>query len=185
MREIVVAITGASGVIYGVRLLQALRDAGQPTALILSGYAAQLLETETDYTPQQVQAWATAVYDENDFSAPVASGSHPFHGMAVCPCSMKTLGSIANGIASNLVIRAAEVCLKEGRPLVLVPRETPLSTIHIENLLRAARAGARIAPASPGFYTRPRTIDQLVDGVVARVLDLLSVEHAVGHRGGT
>ena len=184
MREIVVAITGASGVIYGVRLLQALRDAGQSTALILSGYAAQLLETETDYTPQQVQAWANAVYDENDFSAPIASGSHPFHGMAVCPCSMKTLSAMANGYADNLISRAAENCLKMNWPLVVVPRDTPLSLPSIENMRKLKEAGAIILPPNLSFYNNPKTIDDAVSFIVGKTMDCFGLSHRLYKKWG-
>jgi len=182
--EIVVAVTGASGVLYGIRLLEALDGAGQPTALILTRPGRKILELETDYTVRQLEKLAGSVYAEDDFTAPFASGSHIFNSMVICPCSMKTLGAIACGMASNLVVRAAEVCLKEGRPLLLVPRETPLSTIHLKNMLAASRAGARIVPASPSFYNRPQSVDELVDCVVDRLLDMLDVEHNTDRRWG-
>ena len=182
--EIVVAITGASGAIYGVRTLEALHAAEQTTTLIITSQAKKILELETDYSPARLEELADHVYDEYDFTAPVASGSHKFKGMIICPCSMKTLGSIAAGIASNLVVRTADVCLKEGRPLLLVPRETPLSTIHLENMLKIDHAGGRIIPACPGFYNKPTDIDELVDGIVNRVLDLLGVKYEHGRRWG-
>ena len=124
------------------------------------------------------------VHSRDDWMAPMASGSNPGDAMAICPCTMGTLGAVANGMADNLIERAADVMLKERRPLVLVPRETPLSAIHLENMLKLARAGAVILPPAPGFYTRPRTIDDVVDFVVARVLDHLGVPHALVPRWG-
>jgi 4-hydroxy-3-polyprenylbenzoate decarboxylase len=124
------------------------------------------------------------VFGREDWMAPVASGSNPADAMAVCPCSMGTLGAIANGLADNLIERAADVMLKERRPLVLVPRETPLSTIHLDNMLKLAQAGAVILPPAPGFYDGPQSVDDLVDFVVARVLDQLRVAHALGPRWG-
>jgi 4-hydroxy-3-polyprenylbenzoate decarboxylase len=190
---VVVAITGASGAPYAVRLLQVLAAASHPTWLIVSSHGWRLLETESgiaslDALREAVGAtnwdpWVS-VFDDRDRGARPASGSARSAGMVICPCSMGTLASIAAGTSRSLVERAADVALKERRRLILVPRETPLSAIHLENMLRVTRAGATVMPAAPGFYLRPRDVDALVDFVVARVLDHLGVEHAVGHRWG-
>lgn len=190
---IVVAITGASGAPYAVRLLEALAASGREVWLIVSSHGWRLLDTESGVASLGglrdrvgTAAWDTrvTVFDDNDRGARPASGSARSAGMVVCPCSMGTVAAIAAGTSRSLVERAADVALKERRPLVLVPRETPLSAIHLENLLRVTRAGAVVLPASPGFYHRPATVAELVDFVVARVLDHLGVEHAVGRRWG-
>ncbi|HEX5869761.1 MAG TPA: flavin prenyltransferase UbiX [Longimicrobium sp.] len=181
-------ITGASGAPYAVRLLRALNDSGTPVRLIVSGYGLRLLAEETGIDGVDALRAATGdwsrleLYDSLDRGATPASGSAPSAGMVVCPCSMGTLASIAAGTSRNLVERAADVALKERRPLILVPRETPLSLIHLENMTRLTRAGATIMPAAPGFYHRPQSIDDMVDFVVARILDHLGVDHAVGAR---
>lgn len=181
-------ITGASGAPYAVRLLRALNETATPTRLIVSGYGLRLLAEETGIDGIEALRAATGdwsrveLYDSLDRGATPASGSAPSRGMVICPCSMGTLASIAGGMSRSLVERAADVALKERRPLILVPRETPLSLVHLENMTRLTRAGATILPAAPGFYHRPRSIDDLVDFVVARVLDHLGVEHAVGKR---
>jgi 4-hydroxy-3-polyprenylbenzoate decarboxylase len=181
-------ITGASGAPYAVRLLQALNDGGTPVRLIVSGYGLRLLAEESgidgiDALRAATGDWSRVeLYDSLDRGATPASGSAPSAGMVVCPCSMGTLASIAAGTSRNLVERAADVALKERRPLILVPRETPLSLIHLENMTRLTRAGATIMPAAPGFYHRPQSIDDMVDFVVARILDHLGVEHRLGKR---
>jgi len=181
-------ITGASGAPYAVRLLRAFCETGTAVRLIVSGYGLRLLAEESgidgiDGLRAATGDWSgVELYDALDRGATPASGSAPSRGMVVCPCSMGTLASIAAGTSRNLVERAADVALKERRPLVLVPRETPLSLIHLENMTRLTRAGATILPAAPGFYHRPQTIDDLVDFVVARILDHLDVEHAIGRR---
>lgn len=185
---VTLAITGASGAPYGVRLLQALNDARVPVRLVISETGWRLLAEEMDiHGEAELRArtgdWSLVTpYRDDDRGATPASGSAPSRGMAICPCSMGTLASIAQGTTRSLIERAADVALKERRPLVLVPRETPYSAIHLENMLRLTRAGAVVLPASPGFYHRPRTIDDLVDFVVARVLAHLGVEHAFGPR---
>jgi len=190
---IVMAITGASGAPYAVRLLEALVQARQRVQLIVSDHGLRLLRTETDINTIDAlrarigaAAWDASVtlFDDNDRGAAPASGSARNRGMVICPCSMGTISAISQGTSRSLVERAADVALKERRTLVLVPRETPYSAIHLENMLRLTRAGAVVLPASPGFYHRPATIDELVDFVVARVLDHLGVEHAIGRRWG-
>lgn len=181
-------ITGASGAPYAVRLLRALNESGTPVRLIVSGYGLRLLKEESgiegaDGLRAATGDWSRVeFYDALDRGATPASGSAPSRGMVVCPCSMGTLASIAAGTSRNLVERSADVALKERRPLILVPRETPLSLVHLENMTRLTRAGATIMPAAPGFYHRPRSIDDLVDFVVARILDHLEIEHTVGTR---
>jgi 4-hydroxy-3-polyprenylbenzoate decarboxylase len=188
---IVVAITGASGAPYAVRLLRALADAARPVALIVSSHGWRLLETEIgirsiDGLRQAVgsDAWdrVVVVHDDADRGAAPASGSALTAGMVVCPCSMGTLSAISVGASRSLIERAADVALKERRRLVLVPRETPLSAIHLQNMLRLTRAGAVILPAAPGFYHRPRGIDDLVDFIVARILDQLGVPQTLVRR---
>jgi 4-hydroxy-3-polyprenylbenzoate decarboxylase len=190
---LVLAVTGASGAPYAVRLLRALVASGHPVWLVISGYGFRLLDTESGIASLEQlrasvghEAWdaLVTVYDDRDRGARPASGSARTAGMVICPCSMGTLAAVSLGSSRSLVERAADVTLKERRRLVLVPRETPLSLVHLENMLRATRAGAIVLPASPGFYHRPSTVDELVDFVVARVLDLLGVEHAVGRRWG-
>src|SRR4051812_20450914 len=190
---IVMAITGASGAPYAVRLLEALVQGQQRVQLIVSDHGLRLLRTETDVGTVEAlrarvgtAAWDACVtlFDDNDRGAAPASGSARNRGMVICPCSMGTISAISQGTSRSLVERAADVALKERRTLVVVPRETPYSTIHLENMLRLTRAGAMVLPASPGFYHRPSSIDELVDFVVARVLDHLGVEHTIGRRWG-
>lgn len=175
--RLVVAITGASGVIYGIRLLQALQELKIETHLILTAWGARTVEIETDETVDDVRSLATKVYEDSDMAAAISSGSFRVDGMAIVPCSMKTLASIANGFDDSLVSRAAGVCIKEQRKLVLVPRETPLSKIHLENMAKIAGVGAVILPAMPGFYHRPGNVDDLIDHVVGKVLDQFGIDH--------
>jgi len=193
-RPIVVAITGASGAPYAVRLLEALVAAQRAVQLIVSSHGLRLLRTEVDIDSVEAlrthvggAAWDRSVtcFDDNDRGAAPASGSALNDGMVICPCSMGTLSAIAVGASRSLVERAADVALKERRRLILVPREAPLSAIHLENMLRVTRAGAVVMPASPGFYHRPRGVNDLVDFVVARVLDHLGVAHDLVARWGT
>ena len=190
---IVMAVTGASGAPYAVRLVEALVGARQPVQLIVSDHGLRLLRTETDIASVDAlrahvgaSAWdeRVTVFDDGDRGAAPASGSARNRGMVICPCSMGTVSAISQGTSRSLVERAADVALKERRTLVLVPRETPYSAIHLENMLRLTRAGAVVLPASPGFYHRPAEIGELVDFVVARVLDHLGVPHAIGRRWG-
>jgi flavin prenyltransferase len=188
---IVMGITGASGAPYAVRLLEQLVAAHRPVSLIVSKYGLRLLETETgieslDALRKAVgkDSWDSCVetFSNDDRGAPPASGSALTAGMIVCPCSMGTLSAISVGASRSLIERAADVTLKERRRLVLVPRETPLSAIHLGNMLRLTRAGAVVMPASPGFYHRPKQISDLVDFVVARMLDHLGVEQKLVKR---
>jgi flavin prenyltransferase len=185
-RPVVLAITGASGASYGVRLLEALNGSGTPVSLIVSATGWRLLAEELDIADadalrQRTGDWSrVTVYSDRDRGATPASGSAPSRGMVLCPCSMGTLASIAQGTTRSLIERAADVVLKERRPLILVPRETPYSTIHLENMLRLSRAGAVVLPASPGFYHRPQRVEELIDFVVARVLTHLGVSHHLG-----
>jgi 4-hydroxy-3-polyprenylbenzoate decarboxylase len=191
-RPVVAAITGASGAPYAVRLLECLVSARRPVQLIVSSHGLRLLDTEMGIASiaalrERVGAgWSRFVteFDDADRGAAPASGSALHAGMVVCPCSMGTLSAIAQGSSRSLVERAADVTLKERRPLILVPRETPLSAIHLENMLRVTHAGAIVMPATPGFYHRPQTVDDLVNFVVARVLDHLGVEHRLVARWG-
>jgi len=183
-KRIIVAMTGASGAILGVRLLETLRDGGVETHLILSAWAERTLELETDYTPEQVRKLASVWYPADDMAARISSGSYPVDGMVVTPCSMKTLAAIASGFSYNLIARCADVALKEGRRLVLVPRETPLSAIHLENMLKLSRLGVTILPPSIGFYTRPETLEDAVNHLTGKTLDLLGVEHHLFPRWG-
>jgi len=179
---ITLGITGASGAPYAVRLLLALNDARIPIRLIISGYGLRLLDEEAgieglDGLRAVTGDWSRVqLYESGDRGATPASGSAPSRGMVICPCSMGTLASIAAGTSRNLIERAADVVLKERRKLILVPRETPLSAIHLENMLRLTNAGATILPASPGFYHRPTQVADLIDFVVFRILDHLGVE---------
>ena len=193
-RPIVMAVTGASGAPYAVRLLQMLVERQQPVSLIVSDHGMRLLDTEMGISSIEAlrdrvgaAAWDSfvRVYDDRDRGAGPASGSALTAGMVICPCSMGTLSAIAVGASRSLVERAADVALKERRRLVLVPRETPYSAVHLENMLSLTRAGAVVMPASPGFYHRPRRVEDLVDFIVARVLDHLGVEHALVPRWGS
>jgi flavin prenyltransferase len=177
-RRIVVGLTGGSGVIYGIRLLEVLRKKeGIETHLIVSPAAAITIKAETEFSTTYIEKLATKTYRFGDISAPMASGSFRFDSMVIVPCSMHTLGAIASGISDNLLIRAAEVTLKERHRLILVPRETPLTLIHLQNLVRAAEAGAIILPAMPAFYERPKSLSDIVDHLVGKILDLLEIEH--------
>ncbi len=180
--EIVVGISGASGVQYGIRLLQVLREKGCITHLVITDSAARIIEVETDYKLREVEDVADHVYQPRDFAAPIASGSHLFDAMAIIPCSMGTLSAIACGSSDTLITRTADVCLKERRRLIMVPRETPLSLVQIRNMAAATEAGAIILPASPAFYSRPESLADLVDVLVGRVLDLMGVENDLYRR---
>jgi flavin prenyltransferase len=184
MARIIVGISGASGIIYGIRLLEALKEIGVETHLIMSEWAGRILALETDYDPAYVTGLAAARYDNRDLAAPVSSGSFMTAGMVIAPCSMKTLAGIAGGYSQTLLERAADVTIKEGRKLVLMPRETPLSPIHLENMLKLARIGVAIAPSMPAFYIKPHSILELVDHQVGKIVDRLGFEHRLFRRWG-
>jgi 4-hydroxy-3-polyprenylbenzoate decarboxylase len=198
LRHVALAITGASGAVYGLRLLDELLGAGIRVSLVVSSAGRLVLAEEQglDLPADPAEQGRLlrqrtgagddrlACYGENDFFAPMASGSNPPDAMVVCPCTMGTVGRIAAGLSGNLLERAADVMIKENRPLLLVPRETPLSAIHLENLLKLARLGVRIVPPMPGFYGAPQTVDDLVNFVVGKVLDQLGVEHSLFTRWG-
>jgi 4-hydroxy-3-polyprenylbenzoate decarboxylase len=195
---VTLALTGASGMPYGIRLLECLLASGARVYLLYSQAAQIVARQEMDLALPGRAREAEAFFSERfgaaagqlrafgreEWFAPVASGSNPADAMVVCPCTMGTLAAVAQGLADNLIQRAADVMLKERRPLILVPRETPLSAIHLENMLRLARAGAVVLPANPGFYHRPASVEAIVDFVVARVLDQLRIAHQLMQRWG-
>jgi 4-hydroxy-3-polyprenylbenzoate decarboxylase len=183
-RRLIVALTGASGTIFGVRLLQMLRGTGIETHLVMSKWAVRTLLHETPYSPEQVQALADVVHPLADQGASISSGSFVTMGMVVVPCSARTLAAIAHGIGDNLIHRAADVVLKERRKLVLAVRESPFSEIHLENMLKLSRMGAVICPPLPAFYTRPQSIDEMVDHSVSRILDQLGIHVDVNRWSG-
>ncbi len=186
---VILALTGASGALYGVRLLDVLARNKIPTELIISSHGWRLLETEAGITDDAgLKArtggdWSSVtVHSDDDRGAGPASGSHRTRGMVICPCSMGTVAAIAAGTSRSLIERAADVTLKERRKLILVPRETPLSLIHLRNLVSVTEAGAVVIPAAPGFYHRPTSIDQLIDFIVQRILDQLDIDVALTPR---
>ncbi|MBD3159031.1 MAG: UbiX family flavin prenyltransferase [Candidatus Lokiarchaeota archaeon] len=176
MKRILLCITGASGAIYGVRLLRKLKKMGHEVHLILSSWGTETLEHEMGMKRSELEKEADKSYDETDMAAGPASGSFPLDAMAVVPCSMKTLAGIANGYAENLILRAADCSLKEERPLVLVPREAPYNLVHVENMRKVLRAGSSVLPASPAFWHKPESIESLVDSIVDRVLVHIGIE---------
>ena len=180
--RLVIGISGASGVIYGIRALEVLKELGVETHLVVTAAAKETIALETDRRVAEVEKLAMRSYRVQDSAALISSGSFKTDGMVVIPCSMKTLGGIASGFDENLLLRAASVTMKEKRPLVLVVRETPLTLIQIENMARAARSGAIILPAMPAFYHKPKSIDDIVDHVVGKVLDVLNVSHNLYRR---
>jgi len=191
-------MTGASGAPYALRLLQCLLQKKRPVYLLVSKAAQMVLKMETDLDiparPAEMQTWfgdyyqadsnLLTVFGKEEWTAPIASGSHTAQHMVICPCTTGTLAAVANGNSDNLIERAADVMLKEQRKLIMVLREMPLSVIHLENMLRLARAGATIMPANPGYYYQPESVQDLVDFVVARILDHLDVEHSLVKRWG-
>ena len=180
--RLIVAITGASGVVYGKRLLEILREKKVETYLIVSKAAENVIDHELKMTKRELEKLASHVYNVNDLSAPIVSGSFKADGMIVIPCSMKTLAGIAHGYSDNLILRAADVTLKEKRKLILVPRETPLSVVHLRNMLDLASQGVFILPAMPAYYHKPEKIEDLIDFVVGKALDLLEIEHELFKR---
>jgi 4-hydroxy-3-polyprenylbenzoate decarboxylase len=175
-RKMVVGISGASGVIYGITMLRALRAANVETHLVLSKAAEMTLAYETDLKPRDVRALADQSYAIGDVGAPCASGSFPCDGMVIAPCSMKTLGEIATGVTATLLSRAADVMLKERRRLVLMARETPLTTVHLRNMTTVSEMGGIVCPPVPAFYAKPKSLQDMVDHSVGRVLDLFGIE---------
>jgi flavin prenyltransferase len=177
--RIVIGFSGASGIIYGIRLLEILHSINIQTYLIISEWAKKNIEIETDKNLEYVKSLSSINYENFKLDASVSSGSFLHDGMVIVPCSMKSLSSIANGYDDTLISRAASVTLKESRKLILVPRETPLSRIHLENMIKLHDAGAIILPAMPGFYHRPSTIDEIVDHLVGKILDQLKIKHDI------
>lgn len=182
VKRLIVGITGATGAIFGVRLLEALKVAEVETHLVLSRWGQRTVEHETGLTFADLESRASVVHGSGNMAATISSGSFRTDGMVICPCSMRTVATIAHGNGENLVHRAADVILKERRRLVIVPRETPLSEIHLENLLKLARMGVGILPPMPAFYNKPATLDDMVDHIVARVLDQFDIDAALAKR---
>ena len=182
--KLIVGITGSTGVIYGIRMLEVLKELDIKTHLIMSEWGMKCIPMETDYTVEHVKSLATTVSDEKNMASSVSSGTHKVDGMIVAPCSMKTLSSIANGYDETLVARAAGVTIKESRKLVLMARETPLSAIHLENMLKLARLGVVILPPVTEFYTKPKSISDIVDHGVGKCLDQFDIEHNLYTRWG-
>lgn len=175
--KVVVGISGGSGAIYGVSLLKALKELGIETHLVVSTMGEYVTEHECGVSLEQLKRLATYYYDNKNFAAPIASGSFKVDKTIIVPCSMKTLSGIANGFSDSLLSRACDVAIKERRPLVLVPRETPLSPIHLENMLKLANMGITIFPPSPGFYNHPETIEDIVLNMTGRLLDMLGIDN--------
>lgn len=183
--RVIVGITGASGVVYGARLLEVLKDIHCEVYLIISNNAKLILREELGINWKTLASKADHYFEEDNIEAPIASGTFLTSGMVIAPCSTKTLAAIANGLSVNLIARAAECTLKEGRKLILVVRETPLSLIHIINMMKVTMAGGIILPACPAFYHRPKSVNDLVDYVVAKILDQLGIEHDLISRWNT
>ena len=183
--RLVVGISGASGVIYGLRTLEILHSMKIETHVVLSQWGERNIEIETDKTVEYVRSLSTALYRNDSLAAPISSGSFLHRGMIIVPCSMKTLASIANGYDETLISRAAGVTLKESRLLVVVPRETPLSRIHLQNMLKLAEAGAVILPAMPGFYHKPTSLQDMVDHLVGKIIDQFNIRNNLSRRWGS
>lgn len=174
--KLILGLSGASGAIYGVRLLEQLQKKGVETHLVVSEWGRYTLQEETSYTMEVLKDTASYFYETDDLAAPIASGTFKGDGMIIAPCSMKTLASIAYGFTDNLIARAADVTLKEGRKLVLMVRETPLNVVHLENMLKLARLGVVIMPPVPAFYAKPKDLQGMIDQTVGRVCDLFGLE---------
>ena len=183
--KIVIGMTGSTGVIYGVRILEVLKECGIETHLVITEWAKKCLSMETSYKINDVKNLATQYSDDSNLASGISSGTYKTDGMIVIPCSMKTLSGIANGYDETLVARAAGVTLKESRKLILVTRETPLTAINLENMLKLARLGVVILPPVPGFYTKPQSIEQIIDHTVGKCLDQFGIEHNLYKRWGT
>ena len=175
--KLIVAMTGASGVVYGKRLLEELSKNKVETHLVISEAAKKIIKLELQTSVDKIEALATHVHENNDWSSPIVSGSYRTDGMIIVPCSMKTLSGIAKGYAENVILRTADVMLKEKRKLILVPRETPLNTIHLKNMLELSEQGVMIVPAMPAFYHKPQSVDDMTDFIVGKILDLLDIEN--------
>lgn len=182
---LIIAITGGSGVIYGVKLIESLNSLNLETHLVISEWGEKTIKIETNIDIDYVKNLATRYYDNKNMAAPISSGSFKTKGMVIIPCSMKTLASIANGLDDSLISRAASVCIKESRKLVVVPRETPLSRIHLENMVKLSGLGVTILPAMPGFYSHPNTIDDLLSHIVGKVLDQFGIDNNMFRRWGS
>ena len=182
--KLIIGISGSTGVIYGIRMLEVLQKLDVQTHLVMSEWGMKCIPMETDHTVDYVKSLATTISDENNMASSVSSGTHKVNGMIVAPCSMKTLSSIANGYDATLVSRAAGVTIKESRKLVLMPRETPLSAIHLENMLKLSRLGVVILPPVTEFYTKPKSIDDIVNHGVGKCLDQFDIEHDLYVRWG-
>lgn len=180
--KVVVGISGGSGAIYAVSLLKALEELNIETHLVVSTMGEYVMEHECGITLDQLKEMATYFHDNKNLAAPIASGSFKVDAMIVVPCSMKTLSGVANGYTDGLLTRACDVMIKEGRKLIMVPREAPLSSIHLENMLKLSRMGIRIFPPSPGFYGHPETIEDLVLDITGRLLDSLGVDNSLANR---
>ena len=183
--KLVIGITGSTGVIYGIRLLEVLKKLDVETHLIMSEWAIKCISMETEFKLDYVKSLANTVSDEKNMASSISSGTHKVDGMIVAPCSMKTLSAIANGYDDTLVARAAGVTIKESRKLILMVRETPLSAIHLENMLKLSRLGVVILPPVTEFYTKPKTIDDIVNHGVGKCLDQFDLEHSLYPRWGT
>ncbi len=183
--KLVIGITGSTGVIYGIRILEVLKQCKIQTHLVITEWAKKCLAMETDYKLDQLKTLATEYSDDSNLASGISSGTYRHDGMIVIPCSMKTLSSIANGYDETLVARAAGVTLKESRKLVLVTRETPLTAINLENMLKLSRLGVVILPPVPGFYTKPKSIEQIIDHTVGKCLDQFGIDHDLYKRWGT
>lgn len=175
--KVIVGISGASGVILGIRLLEELKKADVETHLIISHIAKDIIEYETGYSIKDVENMADFVHDENDLNAIVNSGSFKFDTSVIIPCSMKTLSAISNGFGDNVITRVGDVTLKERRQLIIVPRETPLRTVHLENMTKLSQEGAIILPAMPGFYHKPETIDDQINFIIGKILDVMGINN--------
>ncbi len=182
MKRLIVAVSGASGAIYGIRLLETLSKEKVETHLILSKWAHATIKTETDYTVEEIKKKANYSYDGEDLASSISSGSFLFQGMVIIPCSMKTLAAVARGYSDNLITRAADISIKEGRKLILVPRETPLNAIHLENMLKLSRLGVVILPPMPAFYIKPSDIDDLINHTIGKILDHLNIDNNLYQR---
>ncbi|MFJ8589561.1 UbiX family flavin prenyltransferase [Streptomyces sp. NPDC093595] len=183
-KKLIVAITGATGSILGIRFLEALQELGIEAHVVLSNWGERTIKIETDYTINEVRSLGSTYYQCGNQAAPVSSGSFPADGMVIIPCSMNTLAGLAHGLADNLIVRSADVMLKEQRKLVVVPRETPLNTIHLRNMLTLSEMGVSIVPPMPAFYNHPESLDDFIRHIVARTLDQFGIENDLTVRWG-